>query len=339
MVVAVAVVAEACGDGGASTSTSPSTSPVGMTVPGTTVAPIPAAQTVEAIAAAADAIPELSVMSTALKTAGQAGVETLAGLGPVTVFAPTNDALVEVVQQLNALGKLPLARADAVALSNYSVIDGRHTVADLLKLDGQDVPTRHGSTVKITTSGSTVKLNGIPITQSDIDASGNILHIVEQIILPIEFIGEGTPTTTQQGDGTVADVIASQPDLAVYTDGAKTFGVFSFLMGPPGFMVFAPTNDAFITKAEELDQAGTVPTTGREANSILMGHVAYDIRSIADLIKMDGQSLPTLNGGVVQITVSGADVMIDGAKVVRGDLNGTNGVVHVIDQVLQPAQT
>ncbi len=350
LAVTLLAVAESCGgDAAGSTSaeptipqaSAPSSADGGNLTPVatvdaavTSVAPIETARTVDAIAMAADGIPELSLLSTGLLMAAKANVETLAGMGPVTGFAPTNDALIAAMQHFDALGKIPLTRAEATSLLNYSVIDGRHTAADLASLDGQEIPTRNGSTVKITVSGSIVHVNGVAVTTADIDASGNVIHIVDGVVLPPELTGGDASPPIPPGSGSVADAMASQLDLSVFTEGSKTFGVFDILASPQPLMVFVPVNAAFIASAEVFDPAGTTPTTGGDANALLMGHIGLDVRSLAELAGMNGESITSIFGTPLQITVSGADVFVNGAKVLRGDLLGSNGVVHVIDQVL-----
>jgi uncharacterized surface protein with fasciclin (FAS1) repeats len=50
----------------------------------------------------------------------------------------------------------------------------------------------------------------------------------------------------------------------------------------------------------------------------------------------DGQTLTTLEGSDLQVSVQGDTVSVNGAEVVQPDLRAGNGVVHVIDDVLQP---
>ena len=49
-----------------------------------------------------------------------------------------------------------------------------------------------------------------------------------------------------------------------------------------------------------------------------------------------GQTLPTLAGPSVTIGETGTPATVDGATLVRPDLDASNGVVHVIDRVLEP---
>ena len=56
----------------------------------------------------------------------------------------------------------------------------------------------------------------------------------------------------------------------------------------------------------------------------------------ADL--QDGQELETVQGGKLQVSVEGDTVRVGDATVVMADVDASNGVVHVIDAVLMPAE-
>jgi uncharacterized surface protein with fasciclin (FAS1) repeats len=51
---------------------------------------------------------------------------------------------------------------------------------------------------------------------------------------------------------------------------------------------------------------------------------------------MDGQSVPTVNGAELMVTVDGETVMVNDATVTAVDVPASNGVIHVIDAVLVP---
>ena len=56
----------------------------------------------------------------------------------------------------------------------------------------------------------------------------------------------------------------------------------------------------------------------------------------ADVVKLDGKAVKTVEGSPVKIDVEGKTVMINNAKVIKADIACTNGVIHVIDTVLLP---
>ncbi len=144
----------------------------------------------------------------------------------------------------------------------------------------------------------------------------------------------------------VTDIAVGSADHTTLVAAIKAADLLATLKGPGPFTVFAPTNAAF----EKLP-AGTVETLLKAENKrtltgILTTHVvvgslnaAAVIAAItagkgkAEVTTVQGSKLTlTLDGGKVKVT----DESGNSAMVVAADLKGTNGVVHVIDAVLQP---
>lgn len=107
------------------------------------------------------------------------------------------------------------------------------------------------------------------------------------------------------------------------------------LKGAGPFTVFAPTDEAFANLPE-----GTVATLLKPENKgaltgVLTYHVVPGNVMAKQVVGLKGAK--TVNGQRVDIKVDGSTVMIDGAKVVTTDIVCDNGVIHVIDSVILPA--
>ena len=126
----------------------------------------------------------------------------------------------------------------------------------------------------------------------------------------------------------------------------KAAGLVDTLSGPGPFTVFAPTNAAFAKLP-----AGTVDTLLKPANkpmltSVLTYHVVagkMNAKDIAAAIKAGGGKavLTTVQGGTLTASMMGKKLMLTDAKggkshVTIGDVNQSNGVIHVVDTVLMP---
>ena len=103
-------------------------------------------------------------------------------------------------------------------------------------------------------------------------------------------------------------------------------------MGP--FTVFAPTNDAFKTLFADLGVDGVGDLTAEQLTPILTYHVVAGKVMSSDL---SNTSVETLNGKKIKIDLSD-NVKINDSKVIAADIDGKNGVIHVIDKVLIPAE-
>ena len=138
-----------------------------------------------------------------------------------------------------------------------------------------------------------------------------------------------TTTTTTVPLSSVTDLIAAQGDLKTFSELLGTSGVRASIAGTGPFTVFAPSDDAFATI--DLDPLRADQARMRRT---LEYHVVPD-EVHADALK-DGKQLPTLAGPSLTIGRTGTAHTVDDATVVRPDLDANNGVVHVIDHVLEP---
>lgn len=106
------------------------------------------------------------------------------------------------------------------------------------------------------------------------------------------------------------------------------------LKGKGPFTVFAPTDEAFAKLP-----AGTVenllkPENKQKLVEVLTYHVVSGKVMAADVVKL--KEAKTVQGKSAKITVKDGKVMVDAANVVKTDIVTSNGVIHVIDQVILP---
>lgn len=151
------------------------------------------------------------------------------------------------------------------------------------------------------------------------------------------------PATTAASAATTAAAPAAGAkdivDTAVAAGSFKTLatlltaaGLVDTLKGPGPFTVFAPTDDAFakVDKAT-LDKLAANPEALKQ---VLTYHVVAGKVMAADVktgkVKM-------VSGNEASLTAEGGKVMIDKATVTTADIAASNGVIHVIDSVILPA--
>jgi len=131
-------------------------------------------------------------------------------------------------------------------------------------------------------------------------------------------------------------------DTAVAAGSFKTLaaavtaaGLVDTLKGAGPFTVFAPTDDAFAKLP-----AGTVDALLKDIpklTAILTYHVVAGKVMAADVVKLDGKSATTVQGGEVKISTAGGVKLNGTANVVKTDIECTNGVIHVLDAVILPS--
>ena len=106
------------------------------------------------------------------------------------------------------------------------------------------------------------------------------------------------------------------------------------LRGDGPFTVFAPTDEAFAKLPKGTVEELLKPENKDKLKAILTYHVVSGKVMAADVSKLDGKKVKTVEGSDVEIKVDGDTVTV-GAKVTN-DIETSNGVIHVIDTVLMP---
>ena len=100
------------------------------------------------------------------------------------------------------------------------------------------------------------------------------------------------------------------------------------------FTVFAPTDDAFAALPEGTVEDLLKPENKEKLISILTYHVVPGKVLAADVKNMEA---PTVNGQTATLLVSANGVTIEGANIIKTDIETSNGVIHVIDKVILPS--
>jgi len=153
---------------------------------------------------------------------------------------------------------------------------------------------------------------------------------------PAETMAE---TTAESSDapGTIVDVAVAAGDFETLVAAVQAAGLVETLSGDTEYTVFAPTDEAFAEALSALDlTADELLADTDTLTSILTYHVVPGEVMAADVVGLDGQSVETVNGATVDVSVDGETVMVNDANVVATDVDASNGVIHVIDAVLLP---
>ena len=100
------------------------------------------------------------------------------------------------------------------------------------------------------------------------------------------------------------------------------------------FTVFAPTDEAFAKLPPATLDDLLKPANKAKLRRILTYHVVAGRVTAADVVKL--KSAKTVSGDTIDIKATGGSVMVDEARVMKTDINASNGVIHVIDSVILP---
>ncbi|MEP6900735.1 MAG: fasciclin domain-containing protein [Actinomycetota bacterium] len=116
----------------------------------------------------------------------------------------------------------------------------------------------------------------------------------------------------------------------------KAAGLIETLKGKGKFTVFAPTDEAFAKLPAGTLEDLLKPENKEKLKAILLYHVVSGQVMAKDVVKLSGQDVKTLQGGTVRIDTSNG-VKVNSSNVVKTDIKASNGIIHVIDTVLIPA--
>ena len=112
-------------------------------------------------------------------------------------------------------------------------------------------------------------------------------------------------------------------------------GLIDALTGEGPFTVFAPTDEAFAKLPAGTVESLLKPENKDKLKSILLYHVVPGNVTAKEVMKLNGRTVKTLEGGSIKVsTVHG--VKVDDASVTKTNIQASNGVIHVIDTVLMP---
>jgi len=264
------------------------------------------------IAAIASDNADFSILVEALVKADLAS--TLDGAGTFTVFAPDNNAFADLFAELGVMGIEDLSAETLKPILLYHVLGETKSSSMITEGYYSSLSPAQGRTASMFIgTGDGVSINGAAsVSSPDIEASNGVIHAIDAVLLP----------------PTVVDLASKNADFESLVAAVIGADLAETLSDPDGtFTVFAPTDDAFAALGMD------VPS---DLTPILLYHV---LGSAVYSDQISSSIVKSLNADNPEIVVEASEMGVylnASAKVVAADIVGTNGVIHVIDQVILP---
>ncbi|MFN4771378.1 MAG: fasciclin domain-containing protein, partial [Gemmatimonas sp.] len=237
--------------------------------------------------------------------------------GNLTVFAPTNAAFAAIP------GGAPSDVATLTRVLQLHVVGARALSTQLT--NGQQLPTLlTGSSLSVGLVGGGVRITGprntVSVVSADIVAKNGVIHVIDNVLLP---------APAQQ---TITQTAVATAQLSTLVTALQAADLTGTLSGTGPFTVFAPVNEAFAGLPAGVLQR--LLETGNRAilSKLLTFHVVPGRITASQL--RNGQTLTTVEGTTLPVTVASGFVFVGGARVTTADIEASNGVVHLIDGVL-----
>jgi transforming growth factor-beta-induced protein len=257
--------------------------------------------------------------NTLLAAAKAAGLDgTLAGPGPFTVFAPTDEAFAKVDKKTLENLLKPENKATLARILSYHVVSGRVPASEAVKLT--TAGTVSGQRLALKLDGKTLNIDNAKVTATDVMASNGIIHVIDTVLMPEQ--------------GTIVDVASKAGSFKTLITAAKAAGLDKALAGDGQLTVLAPTDEAFAKLPAGLVGELVKPENKETLAAILKYHVISGRVFSDDALKAGTGN--TLGGGKVTFKSESGKAMVNKANLVSTDIDAANGVIHVIDAVLVP---
>ncbi|MGB5323016.1 fasciclin domain-containing protein [Lutimonas sp.] len=253
-------------------------------------------------------------------------LETVAMADALTVFAPDNAGFVAAgITSLDGLEK-----EDLQPILLYHVLGGVVKSTDLPS--SGFAPTLNGENIYLGyLNQERVLINGLTeIIAVDIEKSNGVIHVINRTLVPpapnVVDIAVAMSEMSENAEFTVLVSLLASPDYAAIT---------AALNDATNVTVFAPTDAAF---AEINNGAGL---SVAQITEVLSYHAALG-RTFSYSLNA-GQTIGMLNQQNLTVqSISGEAIALkdstdDNANVLEVNVNGSNGVIHVIDKVLIPS--
>uniref|UniRef100_A0A7N9AMQ5 Periostin n=1 Tax=Mastacembelus armatus TaxID=205130 RepID=A0A7N9AMQ5_9TELE len=239
------------------------------------------------------------------------------GSGSFTFFAPSNDNLSVYDTVRNAL--ISNVNIELYNALHYHMVNKRLLTKDLR--NGMTVTSMYndlGLLINHYPNG-VVTVNCARIIYGNQVATNGVVHVIDRVI---SAVGR-----------TMQDFIETEDDLTTLSDVMQNTGLLEKLGQPGHYTFFAPTNKAFESLGSDVLER--LQSDKEVLKALLNFHLLDSVQCSEAIIA--GSSYVTQEGNNIEIGCDGESLTVNGIKMVRKkDIVTTNGVIHLIDQVLMP---
>ncbi|PVH99098.1 Fasciclin-domain-containing protein [Periconia macrospinosa] len=255
-------------------------------------------------------------------------LQTLSQARNVTILAPSNEAF-ERAAELPAFAALATDPESLASVLLYHILNGTIRAGDITNTS-TFVPTylTNNFTASNVTEGQVVEavrqgnetsfysglLSRANVTEANLNFTGGVIHIIDSVLRPPVDLLE----------------TANAFNLTAFRGALNATGLANSLVSVPDVTIFAPNNEAFTNINSAIGGLSNETLQNILAYHVVNGTVAYST------LLEDGQNVTASDGQNLTITLRNGSVFVNQARVVTANVLVGNGVVHVIDSVLNP---
>ena len=159
--------------------------------------------------------------------------------------------------------------------------------------------------------------------------------VIAAIVATMAITGAAANMRAAAADKDIVDTAVAAGSFKTLVKALQAADLVETLKGGGPFTVFAPTDEAFAKLPAGTLETMLKPENKAKLRRILTYHVVAGNVTAADVVKLT--SAKAVSGDTLMIKTMGG-VTINGSKVVKADIQASNGVIHVIDTVLLPSE-
>lgn len=237
--------------------------------------------------------------------------------GPFTVFAPTDEAFSKLPAGTVTDLLKPENKDKLATVLKYHVVSGKVSANKAVQL--KSAVTLSGDSVNVSIENGQLVVNDAKVVANDVAASNGVIHVIDTVLMP----QRSTILETAKATGNFKTLLAAL-EAAELTD---------ILGGDGPFTVFAPTDEAFSKLPHGTVESLLKPENQEQLQAILKYHVVDKIRTAKDITKWSG--VFAIGGKLIDVS-SDHPLKLNESNVIAQDITASNGLIHVIDQVLMP---
>uniref|UniRef100_A0A8C0HNA4 Periostin n=1 Tax=Buteo japonicus TaxID=224669 RepID=A0A8C0HNA4_9AVES len=230
--------------------------------------------------------------------------------GHYTLFAPTNEAFERLPR--GVLERIMGDKVASEALVKFHILNTMQCSEAIT--GGAAYETLEGNTVEVGCDGESLTVNGAKmVKRKDIVTSNGVIHLIDEVLIP---------------DSAKQVIELGGAQQTTFTDLMIQLGLASSLRPEGQYTLLVPLNGAFSDDTLRMDQ--------RRLKTILQNHVINVKVGLNELY--NGQELETIGGKLLRVFLYRTAVCIENSCMVRGSKEGRNGFIHILRQIINPAE-
>ncbi|KAK0137171.1 Periostin [Merluccius polli] len=237
-------------------------------------------------------------------------LEKLGEPGQFTLFAPTNEAFDKLGSDV--LERLMSDKDVLRALLKFHMLNTVQCSEAIMS--GTSYETLEGNNIEIGCDGDSLTVNGIKmVMKKDIVTTNGVIHLIDQVLMP---------------DSAKQVMELMGPSQTFFADMVTELGLAAEMKSGAEYTLLAPFNAAFTEEVMSMDHS--------ILKVLLENHILKNRVVLGQLY--NGQRLETITGKFLRVFIYRTAVCIENACLVRGSKEGSNGAIHLMRTLLQPAQ-